>query len=289
LRAVEPRGTEVLLLRGDEVGGSPFSISFTPDGRLLDVLVSAEPSGGRVPWRMLEVDVPTGTRRDTGIAGTVAAHGPLLGDISEDARVAVIWQENGADRPTLVDVATRRQVALGPPDRPGVVLAYRALSSGAAELWDDGGVILYDRSGRSVHQLVAHRTPELGAVRDVLLAPDGTWGATVGDGAAVLLWRVNPQTGIWSPMGSLVGHGGDVEEAELDPLQGRLITIAPGDRAIVWDVGSDGGSSAAEPRATTGSAWLRDACEIAGRDLTRAEWRQYVPGRPWRPTCTDLE
>jgi hypothetical protein len=36
------------------------------------------------------------------------------------------------------------------------------------------------------------------------------------------------------------------------------------------------------------SAWLRAACAIAGRDLTRAEWDQYLPGREWQPTCSDL-
>jgi hypothetical protein len=25
-----------------------------------------------------------------------------------------------------------------------------------------------------------------------------------------------------------------------------------------------------------------------GRDLTRAEWDRYSPGREYRPTCTDL-
>jgi hypothetical protein len=28
---------------------------------------------------------------------------------------------------------------------------------------------------------------------------------------------------------------------------------------------------------------------VAGRDLTRAEWGQYLGERPWRATCTDLE
>jgi hypothetical protein len=36
------------------------------------------------------------------------------------------------------------------------------------------------------------------------------------------------------------------------------------------------------------SAWLRDACAVVGRDLTAAEWRRYLPDRPFRPTCTDL-
>jgi hypothetical protein len=39
----------------------------------------------------------------------------------------------------------------------------------------------------------------------------------------------------------------------------------------------------------TPSAWLRAACEIAGRDLTRAEWDRYLPGHPYTTTCTDLD
>ncbi len=29
-------------------------------------------------------------------------------------------------------------------------------------------------------------------------------------------------------------------------------------------------------------------CDVAGRDLTRAEWDRYLPDRPWEPTCSDL-
>ena len=31
-----------------------------------------------------------------------------------------------------------------------------------------------------------------------------------------------------------------------------------------------------------------EACAVAGRDLTRAEWDRYLPGREYGPTCTDL-
>ena len=36
------------------------------------------------------------------------------------------------------------------------------------------------------------------------------------------------------------------------------------------------------------AVWLREACAVAGRDLTRAEWDPYLPGREYAPTCTDL-
>ena len=31
--------------------------------------------------------------------------------------------------------------------------------------------------------------------------------------------------------------------------------------------------------------WLAHACSIVRRDLNRAEWNVYLPGRPYRPTC----
>jgi WD40 repeat protein len=32
-------------------------------------------------------------------------------------------------------------------------------------------------------------------------------------------------------------------------------------------------------------AWERFACQVAGRDLTRAEWSDLLPGREYRPVC----
>ena len=33
------------------------------------------------------------------------------------------------------------------------------------------------------------------------------------------------------------------------------------------------------------SAWLEEACAVAGRNLTRAEWDRYLPDRPYERTC----
>jgi len=37
---------------------------------------------------------------------------------------------------------------------------------------------------------------------------------------------------------------------------------------------------------TTVAAWIAHACTVAGRNLTREEWRRYVPQRAYGPVCT---
>ena len=33
------------------------------------------------------------------------------------------------------------------------------------------------------------------------------------------------------------------------------------------------------------AVWKQRACEVAGRNLTRAEWQRYLPDEPYRATC----
>jgi hypothetical protein len=60
--------------------------------------------------------------------------------------------------------------------------------------------------------------------------------------------------------------------AEFTPDRAYLFAITNGGRAYRWDV---------RP-----SSWERDACAMAGRALTRAEWQAALPGRPYAPACT---
>jgi hypothetical protein len=86
-------------------------------------------------------------------------------------------------------------------------------------------------------------------------------------------------------VGPFGAHGWLVAEAEVDPAGRRLVTLSWGDRMIVWDVADP----APPPRPESSpAALLRAACAVAYRDLSRAEWRQYLPDRPWQATCTDL-
>jgi hypothetical protein len=53
----------------------------------------------------------------------------------------------------------------------------------------------------------------------------------------------------------------------------RLATVGFDGASTLWDVVPD--------------HWLGAACKVAGRDLTAAEWRQYLPDRRRVQVCAD--
>jgi hypothetical protein len=149
----------------------PVPVAGAKERLLLAVLAASAPG-----------DPESGTPRETGTAGTLPAGGRVSAAMSDDAGTAVLWTDQQAAAPTLVDLASGQQVPLRLGEREGTVMTYRALASGAAQLWDDGAVVLYDREGRVGQILDAHRLNLAhGPVRDVVL--QGEWAATVGDGA----------------------------------------------------------------------------------------------------------
>jgi hypothetical protein len=285
LRMVSARdGTSRLLLEGDQVGGRPVDGAVSADGRRL-LLVVAEPE---VPddasrWQLIDVDAADGTRRDTGIAGVIRV--PIQGvraDFADDARSFVVWNDTGPPAATLVDVASARQTAVPAQQRAMTNAGFRALSSGAAQLWDDGQVTLVDRGGVPVQELDAHGA----SVQDVVVSPDGTWAVTAGGRGEAFRWTVDPSTGRWSEPELLDGHAGQVVGVEVDTDGGRLVTVSLDHTAISWDPSPAGGERADRP--ADPAVWLEEACAVVGRDLTAGQWRRYLPDRPWQPTCTDL-
>ncbi len=68
---IDADGTVRPVLSGDALGGTPLDVSFTADGRLVDVFVAApgDEAGGST-WRIVQVDPADGTRATEAIAGT---------------------------------------------------------------------------------------------------------------------------------------------------------------------------------------------------------------------------
>jgi DNA-binding SARP family transcriptional activator/WD40 repeat protein len=258
IRLVDAEGAVHEVPDADSLGGEPFGLSFTSDGRQLRVFVAESADGaGRASWRLITMDTSDGSNRDTGIAGSVLATPEDLDvEMSADSSTAVVFPWPDAVPITLIDITGGRQTTVTPPVRDAAISARLALASGAALLWDDGAVTLFDRAGAVVQQFAAHDVP----VHDLVLSPDRTWGATVADGGEVQLWRVDPATGRWSRRESLEGHASAVLDADIDPAGSRLFTIAQDGTGLVWDLRPDGGFG--EANGSIPGRWVSNRLDV---------------------------
>jgi DNA-binding SARP family transcriptional activator/WD40 repeat protein len=274
VRLVTADGDTGYLVPPGETEGVPVGIAFTGDGRQVNVLVVMEVAQGTgrepVTWRVIRVDVADGTHRDTGISGTLPGTEELSSDIADNGRTAVVYDAATASATaTLVDLLDGRQVSLQVPSRAVDSTGFRALATGAAQLWADGAVTLYDADGRPVQQ-VDHRP---GPVHDIVAAPDGSWVATAGGGGAVTLWDVDAATARWIATESFAGHAGDILEAEIT-ADGRLLATRGEDsRMVLWDVTRAAGFGASV--AAAGDRWFAGPPEIVEPDSL-----VVVPSRP---------
>jgi hypothetical protein len=278
-------GTSRLLVEGDRIGGQPVAGAMSPDGRQLHLLVARpENIDERTSrWQLVDVDARDGSVRDTGIQGVVGSPVDRVGaDFAEDAGSFVVWDDDTpAPSGTLVQLSDGRQVPM--PVEPGSrgSRGFQAYAGGVVQLWDDGGITLFDRFGNVVQELTANRP-----VLDVAVAPDGRWAVTGGKDGEVFSWEIDPSTGHWYGRHPLRGHTGDVVSVEVDAVGRLLATVSVDHTAITWDMSDQSprrGEGPADPEVR-----LQVACSIAGRDLTPIEWRRVLPDRPWAPTCSDL-
>jgi len=94
--------------------------------------------------------------------------------------------------------------------------------------------------------------------------------ATSGADGTVRLWDIDSEQAIGAP---LPGVPGLPAIGLLTPDGNAVIAGYETGQAYRWDIRPE--------------SLIRQACGIAGRPLTRAEWDEFLPGHDYKPACTD--
>jgi hypothetical protein len=178
-------------------------------------------------------------------------------------------------------------------------------------------IVVAADSYRVIRRLRAH-----GPVNSVKFSPDSTRLAAVGGSGRLDVWDIRTGRAVFAQPPSIGGVGTSVQWL---PDGNTIVYAGWGGRAILFDIARavvrgvpfpvfrDAGQGSAYIVPATADRlallpgyrsvgqtregvvyslkpadWLAQACDVAGRDLTRTEWAAYVPERPYRKTCSEL-
>jgi WD40 repeat protein/class 3 adenylate cyclase len=247
------------VVRTIEVGAPVYWGALSPDGRLLAVQTQTDQSPtARVQVRRVDGGQPLWTHElQDGTGGLY---------FSPDGRkVAALGCCTSRSTVASWNARTGRELfEMRSLTNHATAIAYSSDSRLLAVGTEDGQVLFWDaRSGVAAGQALHVST---GNVAQMSFSPDATMMVVSSYDGSTTLWDLRARTQIG---GSFPERPNTIPQPVFEP-NGKLLIQYNSD-AAQWptDVGS----------------WERFACQVAGRDLSPAEWHAILPARPYLHVC----
>ncbi len=256
---------------GQLLHGQVISVAFSPDGQTL-----ASGSGDRtiILWDVSNREQPRPLgqplKRHRGVVSSVAfsPDGKTLASGSWDNTI-ILWDVSNPEQPRPLDPALQghssfvNSVAFSPDGK--------TLASGG----NDRTIILWDVSNPKQPRPLGPALPSSSSsVYRVAFSPDGKTLASGSDDNSIHLWDVStPEQPL--RLDALPYRSSRISGLTFRPDSNTLAASGRGPVATLWDVDPE--------------SWMARACSIANRNLSRAEWDQYIgPETTYHKTCPDL-
>jgi WD40 repeat protein len=247
------------LRRDIRVVSTALGVSISSDGTML---ATASYRGVEL-WDLAAGGAPTASIGDGSFeAGDVAFSPtePLVAFVPEGVAKIEIWDATGPSRVRRLQAPTK-----DPEYLTGWAIAFSSDGRLLATPGHHGRVHVWDvHTGKLIRE-IEHNVGS--SVQGLDFSPDGRMLAISGGEAFASLWDL--ATG--AQIGPRLTAGGRGAMVDFSP-DGRTLLMTHGNgEGAVWDVDPE--------------SWKQRACVLANRTLTRDEWEEFLPGRPYEPAC----
>ncbi|MGZ4191194.1 MAG: nSTAND1 domain-containing NTPase [Solirubrobacteraceae bacterium] len=241
--------------------GAPIQLTApSPDGRLLAVQTQGKTSSSS---EVIIVASATGRRLRS---YTIAQGGGGLHFTPDGRELVVLGCCLSGTAVVSIDVRSGRELFQRPLAGSYGAAAVNPRSGMVAIGRENGEVYFLDpRTGRAVRPPLQVAN---GNLAYLAFSPDGRSLAVSGPDSAIDVWDLRTRKILGTPFGP---YPGIIPPVLFEP-DGRLLVILL-QRAVQWPMDV--------------ATWERFACQAAGRDLTRAEWHDLVPNRPYQAVCPE--
>lgn len=254
--------------RGGLGADSVYSLQWSPEGRRIAAAV------GGVPY-IWDVTDPRHPSAPVQIRG---GRGGVLDDFAftpDGRRLLMIW---AGPRISLVDPELGRTLWTRPVKDATELNQFAISPDGTSLVYDTGDsnageVTLLDLgSGRLLRSIGVPTTGGVGFLNH------GQWVVVTSDDPApqAQLYGATTLTPLGVPF-------------PMDDVNRNPVVVDPEGTRFADEMDDGYGVPQRwDPRLWTAdpATWVRIACTIAGRNLTHAEWKQYLPDRPYQRTCS---